>query len=243
MLLCFLSFVVCPFPLFGQTKDRDAKITPLIPSERGGKAVDTIYNSFDIIFYGAIRPFQLSDFLVKVTQYEYGEGDFLGEGVSGRVYRALLKGKNQMVGLKIMRNKLNLTDQEAFLREVEIQAQLRHPAVHPVLGFSLVTSGDKGPVIVTPLMQPNWLKSILQSEQNWGSQKAAGRQNPTRPSKCVFGVASALEYVHSMGVVHADLTPDNIFFDRNFNPVLGDFGQSQYVVATRGALRKRGQRL
>jgi hypothetical protein len=65
--------MVCSFPLFGQTKDRDAKITPLIPSKWGGKAVETIYNSFDIIFSGAVRPFQLSDFLVKVTQYEYGE--------------------------------------------------------------------------------------------------------------------------------------------------------------------------
>jgi hypothetical protein len=191
-----------------------------------------MYNGFADISSGLVRLFQLSDFLVNVAKYEYGEKDLQGSGGYGSVYKARVKGKDQMVAIKILHNKLSMPNQEVFLREVEIQAQLRHPAVLPVLAFSLVTSGNKGPAIVTPLMFPKSLRAVLVSEKSEASPGTVQRKNPTRLSKSVFGVASALEYVHSMGVVYGDLKGDNIFFDDDFNPVLGDFGLAQYAVAT-----------
>lgn len=209
----------------------------MIPSKKRGAATNQIYDAFANTLKGPVRLVQLSDYLVELSEYEYRESDLLGMGGSGRVYKARLKGKDQMVALKIVQNKLSSTDQEAFLREVEVQAQLRHPAVHPVLGFSLVTSDNKGPAILTPLMATKSLEGmlVLDQTQAQASGNAVKRRNPTTLSKSVFGVAAALEYLHSMGVVHGDLKPDNVFFDRNFNPVLGDFGRSQYVVATLGS--------
>jgi eukaryotic-like serine/threonine-protein kinase len=42
-------------------------------------------------------------------------------------------------------------------------------------------------------------------------------------------VAAALAQVHAKGIIHCDLKPSNILFDRSGNPLIADFGQAQLV--------------
>lgn len=45
----------------------------------------------------------------------------------------------------------------------------------------------------------------------------------------LYGVARALNVLHSKGVIHRDLKPQNIMLDGNFHPILIDFGLAKYI--------------
>ena len=52
-------------------------------------------------------------------------------------------------------------------------------------------------------------------------------------------IEAGLELMHSARLVHADIKPENIFLDENFNPFIGDFGVSvgigkQHIGGTNG---------
>jgi serine/threonine protein kinase len=64
--------------------------------------------------------------------------------------------------------------------------------------------------------------------------------NVTTKTKAVFGTAVGMAYLHFRRVLHRDLKPDNIYFDINHEPVVGDFGLSrnciQDIHRTQGAM-------
>ena len=43
----------------------------------------------------------------------------------------------------------------------------------------------------------------------------------------VYGIASAMSYLHSHNIIHRDLKPANILEDDNFFPKIADFGLSK----------------
>lgn len=99
--------------------------------------------------------------------------------------------------------------QALFRREVDIQSSLRVPGVIPVLDR---WTGETGDTMALP-----WLPNKL-------SDKA-----PLKPADAVdilLKVAKTLELLHAQGVVHRDITPDNILFSspESAEPWLGDFG-------------------
>ncbi|KAJ3336760.1 hypothetical protein HDU93_002184 [Gonapodya sp. JEL0774] len=47
----------------------------------------------------------------------------------------------------------------------------------------------------------------------------------------LLDIARGLEYLHSVGIVHADLSPDNVLVDRRKHAVLTDFGTSKVLSA------------
>lgn len=67
---------------------------------------------------------------------------------------------------------------------------------------------------------------LLEFNDGWSSMEYA-RSPQTTPHDMVRIAAqllSALEYVHWLGFVHADLKPDNVLIDRNGNVKMIDFG-------------------
>ncbi len=112
--------------------------------------------------------------------------------------------------------------QERFLNEGKRQAQLQHPNIVPAMDFLLVEGRSylvmqyvEGQSLETRLQEPNPPLSLEEIHTiSWD-------------------VLSALDYAHSLGVVHRDVKPANILLDKSGRTLLTDFGIAK-------ALREEG---
>lgn len=101
-----------------------------------------------------------------------------------------------------------------FLREGRVQAQFRHA------GIARVTDTITGPAtaLVMEYLRGESLRSLL----------ARGTVSVEVAALLIEDIADALAYAHSLGVVHRDIKPDNIFLaeddDDGLRAVLLDFG-------------------
>jgi serine/threonine-protein kinase len=57
-------------------------------------------------------------------------------------------------------------------------------------------------------------------------------QGPTRIAKIITGIALAMRYVHSQGIIHRNLTPDNVLLDWDWNVRIANFGRSISIEET-----------
>lgn len=107
--------------------------------------------------------------------------------------------------------------QALFRREVEIQSSLRIPGVVPVLDR---WTGDSGEVMAMP-----WLPNKLSDRAPLGFPLAV---------EILLQGAKTLERLHARGVVHRDISPENILFSSpdSPDPWLGDFGLAVRVGET-----------
>ena len=56
-----------------------------------------------------------------------------------------------------------------------------------------------------------------------------GRRGERRLGKWICQTANALQHIHSLGFIHRDVKPENLFLDANDNVKLGDFGLTTRV--------------
>jgi tRNA A-37 threonylcarbamoyl transferase component Bud32 len=151
----------------------------------------------------------------------------LGEGGMGITYRAWDERESRPVVLKMPRHTLfgNPAFAERFRREVRMMAALSHPSIVPIL--------DVGDEQGLPFLTMRFLPGG--SLSNRRLRDADGKVLQMQPSTLhlwLRAVASALDFVHSNGIVHRDVKPANIFFDSYWGAYLGDFGIAKIVEDT-----------
>jgi serine/threonine-protein kinase len=152
--------------------------------------------------------------LDRIDHYELQE--LLGEGGTGRVYRALDTRMRRTVAIKVLYPMATRDPKDAarFQREVRLAAALRHPNVLTVHDCSPPES--KVCYLVTELITGGSLR------QHVGEKMLA-----EEVALLLYPVALALEAAHARGIVHRDVKPDNILIDRRDKLVvikLMDFG-------------------
>ena len=138
-----------------------------------------------------------------------------GRGGMGYVYRALDRLTGKPVALKLLRETTNEDHVRRFLREVEVQASIEHPAIvrHIAHGIAL----DRAePYLVIEWLEGEPLSAYLEKKApSIADSLALARR-----------VADALGFVHRRGLVHRDIKPANLYLvggDPNAVKVL-DFG-------------------
>lgn len=137
----------------------------------------------------------------------------LGVGGMGQVFAVEHTGTRRQEALKIM-NRL-LPDQcERFRLEAEILASLDHPGLIRIYGADLEAHQ---PYLTLELCEGGSLKDRLR----------AGPLPEPELVALAESLASALDYLHGRSVLHRDLKPDNVLFDRDGRPKLTDFGLAQ----------------
>ncbi len=140
----------------------------------------------------------------------------IGHGGFSVVYRAVQESFERAVALKVLTMG---TDEEArrrFLREVRLASRLSgHPHVVTVLDTGMTASGR--PYLAMDLYDGGSMKERL---------KRSGPLSPAQTAMVGAKIAEALAAAHALGVLHRDVTPNNILVSRFGEPALADFGVS-----------------
>lgn len=146
--------------------------------------------------------------------------DQLGEGGMAKVYNAFDTRIERNVAIKIIlpskQNSQIFLDQ--FFLEGKALAKLTHTNIVKVLDYG-VEEGQ--PFLVMEFIQGGTLKGALSEPLPW--QKAAEVLEP---------IARALDYVHRQQIVHRDIKPSNILLDKDYRPMLSDFGIVEIIENT-----------
>src|SRR5215216_3376727 len=155
----------------------------------------------------------------KIGRYKIKEE--LGHGEMGAVYRAFDPSFNREVAIKVLPLEMmrNLKILARFRRELKMIALLEHPAIVPVYD---VGEENGQPYYVMRYMSGGSLRRWLQN----------GKLSLQDTADIIERIALGLEYAHRKGIVHRDLTPDNILFDNHNNPFITDFSLAKLVADT-----------
>ena len=129
-------------------------------------------------------------------------------GGFGKVYQC--KDENgQIFACKILENKSDI-GMKRFEREVRLLSRLNHPNVMKVITYNI---SDEQKFYIMPLYGCSLRKLIPMIANNPYAQY------------CVLNaVLNGIAYLHSEGVVHRDLKPDNILYNNENDIVITDFG-------------------
>lgn len=152
----------------------------------------------------------------------------IGSGAFGKVYKVKSKQNNKIYAAKISLYAINEDTQEIFQdisREVNIISKLNHPSILKFISYSPINFKQKQkPVIITEYASNGTLTQLIENDRANPNNRIL---NDTLKLKIIYGIASAMSYLHSHDVVHRDLKPDNILLDEYFHPKVGDFGLSK----------------
>lgn len=143
----------------------------------------------------------------------------LGQGGMGTIWRADHIDAGQQLAVKFMSRELLLSDPTAadrFEREAVILEGIRHPNIVKLVGYGRADDGT--PFIALELMDGEPLVDFLESD---------GLLDCEETLQVIEQLASALDALHGMGVIHRDVKAENIFIKRSGDRLeltLFDFG-------------------
>ena len=154
----------------------------------------------------------------------------IGKGSFGLVYKAREKGRKTIYAAKITHQPLDEEENPKdiirnLVREVNIICKINHPSIIKFIGFSQNDfEGNFRPVLITEYVPNGSLSNLIEQERKGLSNR---KYDSTRKLIIIYGIASAMSYLHSHDIIHRDLKPDNILIDENMNPKIADFGLSK----------------
>jgi hypothetical protein len=143
---------------------------------------------------------------------QYEVQDLIGQGAMGMVYRAYHMPLARTGAVKVMHGIAPDPDTIArFRREAQAIAQMRHPNILNVF--------DYGEYQGTPYMIVEYVPG-----GSLAAQMKKGQMDTATALEYLEGIASGLDYAHSLGIVHRDVKPANILVARDGTPIIADFG-------------------
>ncbi|MFC6357149.1 protein kinase domain-containing protein [Luethyella okanaganae] len=160
----------------------------------------------------------------------YRLGELLGVGGSASVFEAEdldqlaeTSAGATLVAIKVLHPHLSgdAAAREAFFREAQAAQALRHPNVVAVHDFGLHEAGG---------VTMAWIALDLvhgPTVAEW--VEATGPLPPAEAVAVLDGVLAALEAAHAIGLVHRDVSPQNVMLDGAGNRLTGERLQSSRV--------------
>lgn len=146
------------------------------------------------------------DPLVGTRIREYEILEVIGKGGMGAVYKARHVYLEEERAIKVIQTAL-AGDKEfidRFIREAKILTKLRHPNLIQLYEFG--TMGDNGFFMVLELLPGESVSARIDHKEKISVQQAL---------KIVREAALGLHSAHQKGIVHRDISPDNLFLARD----------------------------
>ncbi|MCA9670763.1 MAG: serine/threonine protein kinase, partial [Myxococcales bacterium] len=152
----------------------------------------------------------------------------LGSGGIGAVFAARQVSLDRMVAVKVLHPELarDPRQRERFRREAQMMARWHHPHIVRVYDFREADDG-----------QAALLMELVDGERLGDMPSSA--LPPARLCAIGAAIADALAHAHAAGVVHRDVSPDNVLLRRDGTALLSDFG----IALLSGARRLTGAAL
>lgn len=157
--------------------------------------------------------------MIKSTVGPYEINEKLGQGGMGAVYRAVHQKINQIVAIKILHPNYSedIKMQDRFIKEARIQAKFSHPNIVDVLNY--IEEGDDK-FLVLEYIDGKTLEEQLRNSGHLSIEESIYISKQ---------ILKALEFLHAKGVVHRDVKPSNIMFDKNGVVKVTDFGTAKLL--------------
>jgi serine/threonine protein kinase len=165
------------------------------------------------------------------TQFgPYKLGRLIGEGGMGKVYEAVHEFMGRQVAIKVIHQEYTADKTKAlrFFQEIRALVKLDHP--------NIVTVFDAGRVHRNYYYAMEFLPGPSLNDR-------AGAKKPLSEKDAlaiIRQVARALGHAHANKLVHRDVKPENIIFDRHGVPKLTDFGIAMHHDAHHLTLTTEG---
>ena len=146
----------------------------------------------------------------------------LGSGGMATVYLACDRELDRPVALKVLAQNL-ASDRECrarFLREARLSARLLHPNVVQVYD---VGEDERGPFIVMEYVEGETLADGFAAAHGWRLRTRSISRSRSAPR---------WRHAHAAGLVHRDVTPQNILLGRDGGVKISDFGIARALDGT-----------
>lgn len=174
----------------------------------------------------------------------------MGDGGLGRVYLARDPQLKRQVALKVLERGGNLgrLEREWMLNEARSLAKLEHPGVVKV--FEVGEADGVAFLVMEHLSGPSLAEvidelrrradgapvedEVLTPRQEQLARLAVRLAPIEARVACLAKLADALGYCHGRGVLHRDVKPGNILFDKDDEPRLIDFGLAHVIDSESG---------
>ncbi|KAE8604937.1 hypothetical protein XENTR_v10014901 [Xenopus tropicalis] len=148
---------------------------------------------------------------LDITSYTFHR--VLGRGTFGKVMLASTPTNSQQVAIKVIVKKPQMANRQSILREARV---LRVAAGHPYLcHMHAAFQTQNYAFIAMEFASGGSLKDLLKKEHHLKT-----RQVIFYSAEMVCG----LQYLHSRGIIHCDLKPDNILISSEGHIKIADFG-------------------
>ncbi len=149
----------------------------------------------------------------------------IGKGATARVFLGVSESSNRKVAIKVLKTSLNEDERYSyrFLKEARYAKKLSHPNI-----IKIYHIGEPGEYYIVMEYVEFSLNGILKDSSELTEEEKIN----------IFKqIADALQYAHSMGVIHRDIKPGNILLRRDGIPVLTDFGLARDVDSQTGVTK------
>src|SRR5690242_9043032 len=143
----------------------------------------------------------------------------LGQGGMGTVYRGYQATMDRDVAIKVLPAALALDPEfiARFRRESRTIANLGHARILPVHDYG---EQDGTAYLVMRYLDGSTLHERVERD---------GPLSPEQAARIVRQVAEGLGYAHAQGIIHRDMTANNIMFDSVGDAYITDFGLAKIM--------------
>lgn len=161
---------------------------------------------------------------VEEVYYGVHDGPVLGDGVSGQVRKVTNKDTGEMFALKRLDMTKVKSDTQAMqlLAEIEVMCQLDHPNI---ITLEEVYESHDDIFLVCELCYGGELFDRLDQQPNY-------HYSEEQCANLILQIVSAVQYIHSQGIIHRDLKLENFLFlsaDSDSDLKMIDFGLSKHM--------------